>query len=320
MSDVVLSLGDVTFADTEVPEHILVETKHANVVHKFIGGARQVDMLGADHAPIQWSGYLIGDNALDRALKLKGMNDTGLMLLLSWSEFLYQVAITGFTADFEREYQIPYSITCTVVQDLTGQPGQGAGDSFDALINGDMAAGNTLAASIGDSGLSGAMSSLNSAIGAVSSFATAARSTLNSVLAPLAAAQAQVTTLIASTENTLLSVTTLGGILPNNPISTSVAKISSQINAMQNQTNLVNLSGVLGRMGANIGQINSGVKTISTGGGSLFDLASKMYGKVSGWTAISQANPQLKGETQIDGNQNIIIPPYTSDSGGILNA
>ncbi|WP_416052749.1 hypothetical protein [Cupriavidus basilensis] len=320
MSDVVLSLGDVTFADTEVPEHILIETGHANVVHKFVGGARKIDMLGADHAPIPWSGLLIGDNALDRALKLKGMNDAGLMLLLSWSEFLYQVVITGFTADFEREYQIPYSITCTVVQDLTGQPGQGARDSMGDLINGDMSLGNALSGAIGDAGLSGAMSSLSSAIGAVSSFATAARSTLNSVLAPLAAAQAQVSTLIASTENTLLSVSTLGGILPNNPISKSVAKISSQINAMQSQANLVQLSGVLGRMGANIGQINSGVKTISVGGGSLFDLASKVYGKVSGWTAISQANPQLKGETQIDGNQNITIPPYTVDSGGVLIA
>jgi hypothetical protein len=314
----VLTLGDVTFQDTEIPEYIAVRTEHRAVVHRLVGGARVVDMLGADHAPIHWSGWFVGSNALERALTLKSMHDDGLPLTLSWSEFIYTVVITEFEAQFEREYQIPYRISCTVVRDYLNDDSAGAVPGVDELINTDLSTATTLSSSFPS--LAAPMASLSSAIGTVSSFATAAKSTLNSVLQPLNAARSQVKVLIASTENTLQSVTTLGGILPNNPLSTQVSKLSTQINAMQNQAALVQLDSVLGRMGSNIGQINSGVKTVQVSGGNLFDLASKYYGKVSGWTALQKANPQLGNDTNISGNQSVTIPPYSSDSGGILSA
>ncbi|MCA8013304.1 hypothetical protein LGM38_14730 [Burkholderia vietnamiensis] len=320
MPDITLSLGDVQFADTEIPEVIKVKTGQRSVVHKFVGGARQVDLLGADHEPIEWSGLLIGQNALDRALTLKGMTDAALPIFLAWSEFFYLVVVTGFDADYERDYQIPYQITCTVVQDMTTSPGQGASDSLDDLINGDMSTATSLASSIGDSGVSGAISTLGSAVSAVSNFAKAAKSTINSVLTPLNQARTVVGTLIAATENTIQSVTTLGGILPGNPVAANVSRLFSQINAFQSQQYLVQLDSVLGRMGKNIGRINSGVRTIQSGGGSLFDIASKFYKDVSGWTALSRANPQLGGDPKIVGNQSIAIPPYKGGSGGILGA
>jgi hypothetical protein len=314
----VLTLGDFVFTEYEIPEHINVRSRHQAIVHRLVGGARQVDMLGADHAPLDWSGWLVGTTALDRALTLKSMHDDGLPLTLSWSEFLYKVVITEFEADYQRDYQIPYRISCTVVQDYLNDDGGGAVPTIDDLMNGDLSTANTLAS--GFPSLAAPMASLGSAISAVSSFASAAKSTLNSVLQPLNAVRSEVKVLISSTENTLMSVTTLGGILPNNPLSTNVAKLSTQINAMTNQAALVNLNSVLGRMGSNVGQINSGVKTVQVSGGSLFDLASKYYGKVSGWTALQKANPQLGGDTNISGNQAITIPPYTDDSGGILSA
>lgn len=315
-----LSLGDVTFADNEIPEHIAVRTHQKSSVHKFVGGARQVDTLGADHDPIEWEGWLTGSNALDRALTLKGMCDAGLPLYLAWSEFFYQVTIDTFEADYERDYQIPYKVVCIVVQDMTNPPGQSGGSSIDDMMNGDMQTCSGLSSAVGDSGLTSSMSSLGSAISAVSSFATAAKSDINAVLTPLAQAQSYVKTMIASTENTLQSVTTLGGILPGNPIATSVAKLTGQINAMTNQTNLVQLSSVLGRMGTNLGQIGTGVKSINVGGGSLYDLASKYYGDITGWTALQTANPQLNNDPVITGNQTIVIPPYAGGSGGVLSA
>jgi len=313
MADIELILGDVTFADTEIPEHIAVKTGHRTIVTKFVGGARDVQTLGADHEPIEFSGWLIGENALERALTLKGMNDAGFPLILSWSEFLYQVIVDGFVADYERDYQIPYSIRLEVVQDLTAPLNGDASDSIDDLVGDDMNVCTALSSSIGDSGLSSNVSSLGSAISAVSSFASATKAQINSVLTPLAQASAYVGTLITSTENTLQSVTTLGGILPNNPLSQNVARMTSQINAMTNQTNLVQLNSVLGRMGVNIGQLNSGAKSVQVGGGSLFDLAAKYYGNVAGWVGISKANPSLKGDTNINGPQTIAIPPYTGE-------
>jgi hypothetical protein len=296
----------VTFQNYEIPEHIAVRTEHRAVVHRLVGGARVVDMLGADHAPIHWSGWFVGSTALDRALTLKSMHDDGLPLTLSWSEFLYKVVITEFEAEFQREYQIPYRISCTVV------PG------VDELINTDLSTATSLSSNFPS--LAAPMATLNSAISSVSSFAQAAKSTINGVLQPLNAVRSQVQVLISSTENTLMSVTTLGGILPSNPLSRQVANISTQINAMQNQAALVQLNSVLGRMGSNLGQINSGTKSVQVGGGNLFDLASKFYGKVSGWTALQKANPQLGSDTNISGNQTITIPPYTGDSGGVLDA
>jgi hypothetical protein len=314
----ILTLGDVTFQNYEIPEHIAVRTEHRAVVHRLVGGARVVDMLGADHAPIHWSGWFVGSTALDRALTLKSMHDDGLPLTLSWSEFLYKVVITEFEAEFQREYQIPYRISCTVVQDYLNDDGGGAVPGVDELINTDLSTATSLSSNFPS--LAAPMATLNSAISSVSSFAQAAKSTINGVLQPLNAVRSQVQVLISSTENTLMSVTTLGGILPSNPLSRQVANISTQINAMQNQAALVQLNSVLGRMGSNLGQINSGVKTVQVGGGNLFDLASKFYGKVSGWTALQKANPQLGNDTNISGNQTITIPPYTGDSGGVLDA
>jgi outer membrane murein-binding lipoprotein Lpp len=314
----ILTLGDVTFRENEIPEHIAVRTEHRAVIHRLVGGARVVDMLGADHAPIHWSGWFVGSTALDRALTLKSMHDDGLPLTLSWSEFIYKVVITEFEAEFQREYQIPYHISCTVVQDYLNDDGGGAVPGVDELMSTDLSTANSLSSNFPS--LAAPMATLNSAISSVSSFAQAAKSTINGVLQPLNAVRSQVQVLISSTENTLMSVTTLGGILPNNPLSTQVAKLSTQINAMQNQAALVHLNSVLGRMGSNLGQINSGTKSVQVGGGNLFDLASKFYGKVSGWTALQKANPQLGSDTNISGNQTITIPPYTDDSGGVLDA
>ncbi|MES9433663.1 hypothetical protein ABEQ67_12185, partial [Cutibacterium acnes] len=84
---------------------------------------------------------------------------------------------------------------------------------------------------IGDPTLSSLVSNLNSAISTVSDIAKAATSTINSIVKPLNAVRARVQVLFASVNNTVRSVTTLGGILPNNPISTNVGRILSQATA-----------------------------------------------------------------------------------------
>lgn len=320
MTNVVLTLGDFTFKDTEVPEDIKVSTEHRMNIHKMIGGVRIIDMLGPDHQPISWSGWLVGANALNRAITLKQMSDAGVPLNLSWSEFYYQVVIASVEVDFEREYQFEYRITLVVLQDLTAPVYQDSSAGLDDLIGGDMKTANSLSSSIGDSKLTGSMSSLSASVASVSSFATASKSTINGVLVPLKAAQQQCQTLIASTENTLQSVTTLGGILPNNPLSQQIGKFNNVVNAMTNQPNLIQLSSVLSRMGTNMAAPSSAVKSIQVAGGSLFDLASKFYGNVSAWTGLAQANPQLKNDPTIVGPQTIAIPKQYQDSGGILSA
>jgi hypothetical protein len=79
--------------------------------------------------------------------------------------------------------------------------------------------------------------------------------------------------LIASVNNTVGNVTTLGGVLPNNPVAKSAAGLLGQVNAMTQLPQLLNLNNVLGRMGTNLGTITSGSSTVTQAGGNLYTLA-----------------------------------------------
>jgi len=129
--------------------------------------------------------------------------------------------------------------------------------------------------------------------------------------------RAQIRLLQASAGNTIRNVTTLGGILPNNPIANQVAALLNQSVALTQSPKLDNLDRVLGRMSSNLGVIHGGQTTRTTAGGNLYKIAAQEYGDPMGWTAIAQANkitdPELSGITTI------VIPPYVNDTGGVLD-
>lgn len=320
MPDLILQLGDFQFQQQEIPESIPFGGEQALAVHRLVGGVKVVDAMGGFTRPISWSGWLLGESALVRARQLDMMREAGEPQQLTWSELDFVVVIRDFRADFQRFYQIPYTITCEVVQDLTlstaglGEPG------IDDLISGDLGTASGLMSSISDSTLGSLFSSVQSAIQGVSSFANAAQSTLNGVLQPIAAFRTQAQTLITQTNNTLMNVTTLGGILPNNPISTQVSKITQQIVAAQNLPTLVQLDRVVGRIQGNIGSIYSSAKQQTVAAGNLMKIAAKEYGDAMAWTGLAKANPQLGGDPQINGIATVTIPPTKDDVGGVVNA
>lgn len=320
MADVVLQLGDFTFQRNEIPEEIAFGGEQALVVHRLVGGVKQVDAMGDFTGPIAWSGWIEGPDAVARARQLIAMRAAGAGMLLSWSELQFAVVIKEFEPNFHRFYKIPYRIVCEVVEDLTLSTAGSGELSIDDLINGDMLDSTSLSDSIGDSSLSGLMASANSAVKAVSSFANAAQSTLNSVLQSIAAVRNEVQTLIASANNTLVNITTLGGILPNNPIATQVQRLGNQLAAAQQLPVLVALDRTVGRVQMNIGSIYSSAKQITTAGGNLMDMAAKEYGDAMAWTGLAKANPQLGGDPEVSGIQTITIPPSKDNVGGILNS
>jgi hypothetical protein len=329
-----LTLGDIQFEEYEIPEHIAVQTSHKAAVHRLVGGARQIDMLGVDHAPLKWSGWFVGESALERALALKQINDAGLPVKLSWSEFLYDVVVTSFEADYQRDYQIPYSIEVTVIEDhQTGDASASAKSILDQITE-DISSANALAEDF--PALTKARQMFNDAVGKVTSFISDAQEVIHNVAQRVdkfrADVQEQLVLVdkiiegIEAVEKDALTVATLGGLLPNNALARRLTSASDQLNAslhaqrdaIDQQLRLVQLYAVLGRLKTNLEQIDRGVKSVSVGGNTLFDLASKYYGKVSGWTALLKANPHLGNDPNITGNQVITIPPYRRDSGGIL--
>lgn len=250
-----LTLGDFTFARFEVPEHINFGGEQRLNVHELVGGVRVIDALGQSPAPIQWSGVFVGNSAVDRAFYLDGLRKSGKQLILAWDKLLFNVVIRSFTPDYRFISRISYSIVCEVVSDLTQPITSIAKPSLDQLVADDAETATGLASGIGDSKLSGLMAALNSTIKSVSSFAKATQGTLNTVLVPIAAVRSQVNVLVQSTNGVIRNVTTLGGILPNNPIAKNALNLTNQVNAVNTSQKLFNLDRVLGRMSNNISSI-----------------------------------------------------------------
>lgn len=309
--------GDFAFAGTEVPARLPFGGEQSLVEHKLPGGARVVDAMGRDDMPLEWHGIFVGAGALARARALDAMRVDGLPLVLTWSEMAYSVVIKSFKADFEQKFQIPYSICCVVVKDRTSSSA-GARAGIDDAMQGDMATATALGAKVGDSTLSGLLGTLGSAISTVSSFAQAAQSTINGVLAPIAAVTGQVKTLIAATGNTIANVTTLGGILPSNPIAQQAAKLTSQVAAMTQLPVLYQLQSVVGRMGVNLVSVSSNGQQVTSAGSNLYRMATDAYGDPSAWTGIARANgltdPVLAGVNTIE------IPALPDGAEGVFAA
>ncbi|MDE2470434.1 MAG: hypothetical protein KGL35_17235 [Bradyrhizobium sp.] len=311
-----VTLGDLTFSYLEVPETIPFGGEQRLTVHELVGGVRVVDAMGRSDMPLEWSGVFLGETALSRARYLDTLRVSGQALLLTWSEMRYRVVVQRFEASFNKPYEIPYRITCAVVEDQTGPVATVAQASIDDLMSGDMAQANWFGSLIGDGPLSGLLGTLGAAIRGVSSFANAAQSTINAVVAPIQAVQARVGILIASTSNTISNVGTLGGLLPNSPIAQSAAALSQQVASFGSLPPLYGLQDTLGRMNANLGSVAGNTRTQTVAGGNLYGIAANAYGDASGWTGIAKANGL--SDPLVSGLQTLHIPPALDTAGGLL--
>jgi hypothetical protein len=318
--DTLLTLGGISFYQFEVPESIGFGGEQRLSVHELVGGQKVVDAMGWFSEPLVWSGRFRGQTALDRARYVEGLAASGVATNVTWSEFSYLVIVRRFLPVYERFYEIPYRIECEVIADLTQAVTSLSSQGPDDLINGDVSFASSLLDRIGSPTLTSAFSSVKSAISAVSSFATAAQSQLNSVLQPIQQFRLQVQTLTAQTNNVLVNVTTLGGILPNNTLSQNVSRLTNSLTAAQQIPLLINLDRVTGRIGANVGSLYSSAKQTTMAGGNLMQIAAKEYGDFRAWTGIAKANPSLGGDPQLTGINTITIPPNADDSGGVLNS
>jgi hypothetical protein len=317
MSDLKVTLGDFVFQGLEIPESIPYGGSQKLVTHELVGGVRVVDAMGRSDMPLVWSGLLLGQEANNRARYLNNLRIAGKVLSLTWHEMSFNVVIQEFTANFQRYYEVPYSIHCVVVEDLTTPIVGFITESVDSLVDGDMTQATSIGGDIGDSVLSTTLGTLNNAIAQVSSFAKATQATINSVLLPLAAVQARVRILIDSVGGVVNNVTTLGGILPNNTIAQNAANILNQVVSMTNLAKLYDLQSVLGRMGGNIGTIGGGGISVSSAGGNLYGMASEYYGDPTAWTTIAKANNLT--DPQLTGLQTLSIPFLPDNFGGVLS-
>lgn len=244
---------DFYFTYAEVPQSIPFGGSQSLVVHKQVGGRRTVDAMGPDDKPLQWSGFLLGQSALSRARYLDWLRKSGKQCVLTWSEFAYLVVVEDFDADFERFYKMPYRISCLVVQDLAQPINTVTPASLDDVMRDDITKALAAGQKIGDGPLTGLLTTLDTAIKAVSSFASASASVINSVTGPVLAVQSRVNVLIGTVGSTANNIGTLGGLLPGSNVTLQAAKITNSAIAANQLPQLLNLQSITGRMWRNLG-------------------------------------------------------------------
>ena len=313
--DTYLILGDMRFSRFEVPERINFGGEQALAVHELVGGKRIVDAMGRQDKALDWSGIFLGDNASERARYLNYLRIAGKPLPLIWEDYSCSVAIKSVSLDYQRKYEIPYSISCVVIEDATIPVSVVPPASIDSAINDDAVAATALGAQIGDPQLTASISTLTTAISSVSSFANAAQSTISGVLGPVLAVQSRIGTLISVTSNTIANIASVGGVLPNNPIAQMASRLTAQVNGYTQMPLLINLQSVVGRINTNLGTTSASNNSIVTAGGNLFALASKYYGDASAWTTLARANKLT--DPALTGVQTVVIPAKSDGSGGV---
>jgi hypothetical protein len=200
-----LTLGQVTFTNFEIPESINFGGSQALAEKRFVGGRRDIHAMGGFDGDISWSGLMFESTASFRAQFLDNMRIAGAALPLTWGIFNYLVVIKEFNANFERSYQIPYSITCTVIQNLNNPlPVLLPVGYNDAILN-ILAELNDLALLIANPSVSSAMALVAAAINDIPSIANATTTALIPLISAIESAQVVVAGAITTTSAGIFS-------------------------------------------------------------------------------------------------------------------
>lgn len=192
----IVKLEDFIFNFFEVPESIPFGTNQICAVHELIGGKRVIDAMGRSDVDITWSGYFLGIDAAERVQYIKGLAISGKELTFSYAQFSFKVYIKSFTPSFERTYQIPFTITLGVVEDLTKPVNIIFPSTFDDAITDALIQALDIAYFVANPGLDSSLALIGIAIQTIPSFADASVAELASVVSSINNAQSTVGSLI----------------------------------------------------------------------------------------------------------------------------
>lgn len=201
MADLIILLGDILFQEHEIPPRINFGGAQALGTQQLVGGGRKVDSMGAVDDDISFSGMFfsnanLGLEALPRARQLNTLRTLGLELEFIYYDMAYLVKIADFKANFERYYQIPYSITLKVVQDLS-LPASPLNDiQFLDAILGDLNLVNAGAQILNDSTLNGLINNFTASLNVAGTLESASPAVINSLINSGNAVNNQLNTLI----------------------------------------------------------------------------------------------------------------------------
>jgi hypothetical protein len=126
MADTYLVVGGYTFTGFGVPERINGGGAQQLKVHTMLGGNRVVDALGPNDDAIRFTGRFREASAMQQVALMDAMRIAGAPVTLTYWNLSYTVVISKFTWSFERFYEVPYELECTVVVDQAQSAPQAA--------------------------------------------------------------------------------------------------------------------------------------------------------------------------------------------------
>jgi nucleoid-associated protein YgaU len=152
----------------------------------------------------------------------------------------------------------------------------------------------------------------------VGSVVQAAPSQLLGVLAPVQAAQAQVTNLAAGLNAQIDDGADFGGVTAGDDPMAIISAFTATAAAAQAMPNVYAAGSLLGRIATNLGAVGVSGRQTTQAGGDLYSLATQAYGDPSGWTTIAEANGIT--DPVLTGVNTLRIPPVIDGSDGVLAA
>lgn len=283
-----LTLGEVTFQNTEIPSEINFGGSQSISVKQLVGGQRIIDAMGRSDDDITWSGLFFGPTALFRAQFLDGMRVQGAQLRLTWSRFNYIVVIKEFRASFQRYYQIPYQITVTVIQDLNQPLDFLLPVGYNDVIQSAIVEAIDIATVLGSGRVLESLELLSNALNNIPSMTMATAQQIYNVLVLVANCVAVTRSEIEiQTEKTKTIINEYG---PYTVITDPNPEVVSE--SMLQVAELYRVEAILVNMQTNILLIQQGAqgKIVTVQNANLFQLAAQYYGDATLWNTIATAN------------------------------
>lgn len=332
-----IKLGPVYLKGTEVPSGINFAGRQNVAVHDLYGGGRVAQSLGPADDIISWKAMFVGPLAMKRARYINTFRLSGKPLVLSFSGVMVTCVIVEFKPVYKQIAWVPYSIQLMPVSESWNNPVVQKTTTHASFLKKLLADANSVRA-WWTATMTTAMNSLDTVMNGISDIASVPAATIGGLTTTVTAVQSELNGIQASVENTLLNITTLGGMLPNNPAAAGVSSMANQLNALTTQYQAENLNGIMSITGNTLAtagtsadpflplitpevvtsQRTPGIKTeIAQAGTSLETVALGAYGDATEWPVIATANGLT--DPILQQTQRIIIPPAPiTPSGGVL--
>lgn len=289
-------LGNVVFSVDEAPDELPIAITQALRVSDLIGGKRVIQAMGTVWKPLKWEGYFFGINSQYRARLLSRMMAEATVQRLTYLSYALDVVIEEFTANYQHEYEIKYEIMVQVLNDASGVVSYANPLSVDAQITQAVTRASTNIKGMSDT------ITINGTKQVISDTVTPSFQAMSKALdsAGPAAKATGVSAVLASTSITN-AITTAKSVLSAYPV-------SSTTTSLLNITQYINNLNVISK-NFSTGQAP---KTISLNGGSLYDVASQVYGNPALAVALQTANG-LKSPILPSGVlSTIVLPPLSA--------